>query len=324
MHRNKDWTTGHYCDLCGISMTERLSYLYTNACNMWSKQKEWGMLQGSSHSWSAGCKLWREARPGWQGGWFILHVRKQQRWMELCLGMYDEPAERLYVRLRGQANVSDVLGIYHRPFSSTCCKKAHFCWHWSSLGRITDQWLISVGRVTQQGKSNPGHGGWSVLTLISWHTQLKKQWEQTLCWTWFLQIRKNWLLMWSLKAALAAVNMRWWSLGPWTCRTDSRIRTLGIRRTNFFQVNFWIGWKQNQVNITQNQGKKPFQISLLHDPFVRNLQRHHKSKLQKKPQKSIPAYLDYAQTWIHEYIVLWYKNFIILELIPEFLEKRRI
>ena len=44
----------------------------------------------------------------------MLYVREQDRCTELCCGMGDERAESMWVRIRGQTNMGDVVGVCYR------------------------------------------------------------------------------------------------------------------------------------------------------------------------------------------------------------------
>lgn len=67
----------------------------------------------SSHDWDAirdGYVLFREDRPGRQGGRVALSVREQLECIKLCLGVDKEWVKCLWVRIKGQANMGDCCG----------------------------------------------------------------------------------------------------------------------------------------------------------------------------------------------------------------------
>ena len=53
--------------------------------------------------------LFRKDRLGRQGGGVALYMGEQEKCMELCLGMDDEPADSLWVRISGQTNMGEVV-----------------------------------------------------------------------------------------------------------------------------------------------------------------------------------------------------------------------
>ena len=63
-----------------------------------------------------GYVLVRKDRPARRGGGVALYVREQLEYIELCLGVDEEPVESLWVRIKGQAHMGDtVVGVYYRP-----------------------------------------------------------------------------------------------------------------------------------------------------------------------------------------------------------------
>ena len=63
-----------------------------------------------------GYRLFRKDRPTRRGGGVALHVREKLECIELCLGVDEERAETLWVRIKGQAHMGDVImGEYYRP-----------------------------------------------------------------------------------------------------------------------------------------------------------------------------------------------------------------
>jgi len=58
----------------------------------------------------------RKDRPTRRGGGDALYVREQLECIELCLGVDEEQAERLRVRIKGQAHTGDIIvGVCYRP-----------------------------------------------------------------------------------------------------------------------------------------------------------------------------------------------------------------
>jgi len=63
-----------------------------------------------------GYTLFRKDRPTRQGGGVTLYVREQPECIELCLGADEEEVESLWVRIKGQAHMGDIIvGVYYRP-----------------------------------------------------------------------------------------------------------------------------------------------------------------------------------------------------------------
>ena len=110
-----------------------LTCLYANARSMGNKGKELeicvqshdcglvGIMEmrwDSLHDWSVameGHRLFRKDRPGRQGGGVVLHVRQQLECLELCLGMGEQPAESLWVGIKEQTSMGDiVVGVHYR------------------------------------------------------------------------------------------------------------------------------------------------------------------------------------------------------------------
>lgn len=52
---------------------------------------------------------------GEQGGIPVLYVRQEQECTELCLGMDNEPAESLWVKVKGHTTIDVVVGVCHSP-----------------------------------------------------------------------------------------------------------------------------------------------------------------------------------------------------------------
>ncbi|XP_050769715.1 macrophage immunometabolism regulator-like [Gymnogyps californianus] len=73
----------------------------------------------SSHDWSVameGYSIFRKDRPGRRGGGVALYVRDQLECMELCLGMDEETAERLWVRMKDKTGKGGIVMVAcYRP-----------------------------------------------------------------------------------------------------------------------------------------------------------------------------------------------------------------
>ncbi|GAB0205316.1 mitochondrial enolase superfamily member 1 [Grus japonensis] len=73
----------------------------------------------SSCDWSVGMegyRLFRKDRQGRRGGDVALYVNEQLECMDLHLGMDEEPAESLSVRIKGRAGAGDIIaGVCYRP-----------------------------------------------------------------------------------------------------------------------------------------------------------------------------------------------------------------
>ena len=76
------------------------------------------MWWDNSHDWHVvmeGYIHFRKDRPTRRGGGVALYVREQLQCVELGLGA-DERVESLWVRIKGQAHMGDVIvGVYYRP-----------------------------------------------------------------------------------------------------------------------------------------------------------------------------------------------------------------
>jgi len=63
-----------------------------------------------------GYRLFRKDRPTRRGGGVALYVGEQLECTKLCLGADEEGVESLWVRIKGQAHMGDVIvGVYYRP-----------------------------------------------------------------------------------------------------------------------------------------------------------------------------------------------------------------
>ena len=102
-----------------------LKCLYTNASSMGNKQDELDDLiavtktcYDSSHDWNAvmeGYVVFRKDRLGKGGGGAALSVRDQLEYNGLYLGEVEECVESLWVRIKGQASMVDIIvGVYYR------------------------------------------------------------------------------------------------------------------------------------------------------------------------------------------------------------------
>ncbi|GAB0193231.1 mitochondrial enolase superfamily member 1 [Grus japonensis] len=108
--------------------------MYINAHSMGNKQEELEVCvqsQGhdliaitetrwdSLHDWNAvmdGYVLFRKDRPATRGGGVAPYVREQLECIKFYLGVDEERAKSLWVRIKGQANMGDaVVGVYYRP-----------------------------------------------------------------------------------------------------------------------------------------------------------------------------------------------------------------
>ncbi|GAB0187691.1 hypothetical protein GRJ2_001234400 [Grus japonensis] len=73
----------------------------------------------SSYDWSVGMegyRLFRKDRQGRQGGGIALYANDQLEYMELHLGMEEEPTESLWVRIKGRAGAGDIIVAFcYRP-----------------------------------------------------------------------------------------------------------------------------------------------------------------------------------------------------------------
>ena len=73
----------------------------------------------SSHDWHAamdGYTHFRKDSPTRRGGEVTLYVREQLECTELCLGADEGGVESLWVRIKGQPHMGDVIvGVYYRP-----------------------------------------------------------------------------------------------------------------------------------------------------------------------------------------------------------------
>lgn len=86
------------CDLIGIT-------------EMW-----WGGSYDQSIGME-GYRLFRKDRQGrWEGEGVALYVSDQLEYMELHLGMNEEPSKSLWVRIEGKARTGDIIvGVCYRP-----------------------------------------------------------------------------------------------------------------------------------------------------------------------------------------------------------------
>jgi len=73
----------------------------------------------SSHDWHAvmnGYTLFRKDRSTRLDGGVSLCVREQLECIELCLGVGEDGVESLWVRIKGQPHMGDIIvGVYYRP-----------------------------------------------------------------------------------------------------------------------------------------------------------------------------------------------------------------
>jgi len=63
-----------------------------------------------------GYRLFRKDRPTRRGGGVALYVREQLECIELCLGADEEGVKSLWVRIKRQPHMGNVIvGVYYRP-----------------------------------------------------------------------------------------------------------------------------------------------------------------------------------------------------------------
>jgi len=63
-----------------------------------------------------GYRVFRKDRQGRQGGGVALYVNDQLDYMDLRLGMDEEPTESLWARNKGRARTGDIIvGFCYRP-----------------------------------------------------------------------------------------------------------------------------------------------------------------------------------------------------------------
>lgn len=68
---------------------------------------------------------------------------------------------------------------------------------------------ISAGRMAWWCVRNPGVF-WSPLRTVFWHRWYMRWTTKVICWVFYSQVRKNWLVIWISMEVLAAVTMWWW------------------------------------------------------------------------------------------------------------------
>jgi len=117
----------------GVRSTAHLKCVYTNARSMGNKQEELAAIAqqdgydlvaitetwwDSSHDWHAamdGYRLFRKDRPTRRAGGVALYLREQLECIELWLGTDEEGLESLWVKIKGQPHMGDVIvGVYYR------------------------------------------------------------------------------------------------------------------------------------------------------------------------------------------------------------------
>jgi len=68
------------------------------------------------HAVMDGYRLFRKDRPTRRGGGVALYVREQLKSTELCLGAGEKRVESLWVRIKGESHMGDIIvGVYYRP-----------------------------------------------------------------------------------------------------------------------------------------------------------------------------------------------------------------
>jgi len=166
----------------GVRLTAQFKCVYTNARSMGNKQEELeAIIQQNGydlvtitetwwdnlHDWHAvmdGYRLFRKDRTTIRGSGVALFEREQLECIELCLGADEEGVESLWVRIKGQAYMGDIIvggttgnltrrRRLMRP-STGSCKQTHSHRPWFSWGTSTA--LTSAGKTTQLGMCNPG------------------------------------------------------------------------------------------------------------------------------------------------------------------------
>jgi len=108
----------------GVRLTAQLKCTYTSAHSMGYKQEELEAIVqqdrndlvantetwwDNSHDWHAVMHGYRQNRPSRRNGGVALCVREQLEWIDLCLGADEEGVESLWVRIKGQAHMGDVI-----------------------------------------------------------------------------------------------------------------------------------------------------------------------------------------------------------------------
>lgn len=108
-------------------------------------------------------------------GGAALFVGEQLKCLELCLGMGDKPTESLWVRIKEQNNMGDlVVGVCHRPSDyeeqadEAFYNELEVASHSQAMVLIGGLKLplMSGGVTTQKGMSNPGSSWRALMTTF--------------------------------------------------------------------------------------------------------------------------------------------------------------
>jgi len=121
----------------------------------------------SSHDWNAvidGYVLFRKDRPTRRGGGVALYVREKLDSIELCLGVDDEGVESLWVRIKGQSHMGNiVVDVYYGPpdqeeeVDDAFYRQLQAASQSQALVLMgTSTTLMSSGKTTQPGTRSPG------------------------------------------------------------------------------------------------------------------------------------------------------------------------
>ncbi|XP_075302833.1 uncharacterized protein LOC142365677 isoform X1 [Opisthocomus hoazin] len=100
----------------GNKQEELEAIVQQNSYNLVAITETWWDSSCDCHAVMDGYRLFRKDRPTRRGGGVVLYVREQLECIELCLGEDEERVESLWVRIKGQPHVGDVIvGVYYRP-----------------------------------------------------------------------------------------------------------------------------------------------------------------------------------------------------------------
>ena len=149
------------------------------------------MWWDSSHDWNAvmdGYGLFRKDRLKRKDSGVALCVREQQECIELCPGADEERIESLWVRIKGQPHMGDVIvGVYYRPRGQE--EEVDEAFYKQLQAASQSQALVLMGDFNHPDISWEVHTGRHLQSRrflwysTFWYKWWRNQQGEALCWT---------------------------------------------------------------------------------------------------------------------------------------------